>query len=141
MDCDSVLAMNSLARINLERGDMQAAMQHAEQAVDLGRNSLEDAVANDAPSPNGRRSHYIQGIMEARRALAKALAVSGEVYTASGDSIKADQSFTEAIEISETDGAGSSGEIYQRYAQSLASRGQHEKASQYFEKALARRNA
>src|SRR5439155_4461552 len=75
MDCDSVLAMNSLARISLERGDPQAALQRAEQAVELGRATLNQAQADDAPSSNGRRSHYIQSIMDARRALAKALTI------------------------------------------------------------------
>jgi tetratricopeptide (TPR) repeat protein len=135
-DCDSVLALSSLARISLEQGDREAATARAREAMELGRLALAGAEAVDKPSANGRHNGYVQSVATARRALAKALAIGGEVSTTGGDTKKADKLFSEAIGIIEMDGNGPpAGEIYQRYAQALANRGQHEKASKYFEKA------
>jgi tetratricopeptide (TPR) repeat protein len=135
-DCDSVLALSSLARISLEQGDREAATAQAREAMELGRLALAGAEAVDKPSANGTHNGYVQGVSTARRALAKALAIGGEVSTTGGNTKNADKLFSEAIGIIEMDGNGPpAGEIYQRYAQALANRGQHEKASKYFEKA------
>jgi tetratricopeptide (TPR) repeat protein len=148
MDCDMVLAINSLARASLERGDLKTAAQRAEQAMERARQALKDTEAGDEVGTNGagaKRRLYLESLANARRVLAKALAIAGEVATAQNEPKKADKWFSEAIEIIEAaDGNASSSEIYQRYAQVLAGRGQHEKASKYFERAyetLTRRNA
>jgi hypothetical protein len=52
------------------------------------------------------------------------------------DTKKVDSSFNEAIRIMEAaESAEESSDIYQRYAQVLANRGQHEQASKFYEKA------
>ena len=136
MDCDSVLALSALARIGLERKDQEAAMNWAGEAMELGRSALLSAQAVEKPATNGKRNGYVQGVSMARHALAKALAIGGAVFTSRGDARRADKLFTEAIEIVEADSAGpAAGEIYQSYAEVLAERGQHEKASKYFQKA------
>jgi tetratricopeptide (TPR) repeat protein len=133
MDCDTVLSLNNLLRVSLERGDLETATERATKAVELGRAALRDSEASRAEQ--GRRT-YVQSVASARRALAGALSLSGEVATAKGNDKEADKLFSEAIEIIEAESPeGSSGEIYQRYAQVLAGRGQHEKASKYFERA------
>ncbi|MFL5732644.1 MAG: helix-turn-helix domain-containing protein [Chloroflexia bacterium] len=136
MDCDIVLALSSLARISLERGSLDKAAERTREAIGLGRTALTGAQAAEKASANGKRDGYVPGVSVATRALAGALAIGGEVATASDDARRADKLFSEAISIIETDHAGgTAGEIYQRYAQVLANRGQHEKASRYFEKA------
>lgn len=133
MDCDTVLALNNLLRVSLERGDLQTAGERSEKAVELGRAAL--GAAEAAGSRNGRKA-FAQSVAKARRALAGALTLAGEVATAKDDHKTADKLFSEAIQIIEVAPPdGSSGEIYQRYAQVLAGRGQHEKASKYFERA------
>ncbi len=48
----------------------------------------------------------------------------------------ADQMFEEAIKLIESSAASEmSSDVYQRYAQVLASRGNHEQASRYYERA------
>jgi tetratricopeptide (TPR) repeat protein len=115
---DKAQALVNLARVSLKRGDLDAARDRSAQAVAMAR----EAVGGKAP--------------RAGSVLARALALAAEVAVQGGDAKGGDEMFGEAIKLSESGEAGEdASDIYQRYAQVLASAGKHEQASRYYEMA------
>ena len=115
---DKAQVLVNLARVSMRRGDLDAARDRGEQAVAMAR----DAVGAKAP--------------RAGSVLARSLALSGEVAGQGGDAKRGDELFEEAIKLAESGEAGEdASDIYQRYAQVLATRGKHEQASRYYEMA------
>jgi tetratricopeptide (TPR) repeat protein len=143
---DRAVALADLALLSMKRGDLEAAEARAQQAVEISR---ENAQSNQGKQNGGKGAAgkqqaqapasgpgQSQSSTDAPKVLAKALAVAGEIATQRGDTEKADKLFDEAIGIIESaEAAEVSSDIYQRYAHVLASRGQHEQASRYFERA------
>lgn len=114
---DQAQALINLARLQIGRGDLDQAADHIQRAVETSRGA--------AKTDTG-----------AKRVLARALALSGEIAAQRGNAKETDAAFNEAVEIIESGGGPDVlSDIYQRYAQVLASRGEHEQASRYFERA------
>jgi tetratricopeptide (TPR) repeat protein/DNA-binding XRE family transcriptional regulator len=139
-DSDRAVALTDLALLTMKRGDLQTAAERADQAVEVSRGTVQASQGKQNGTGKTRAgsnpAQASQQSAEATQALAKALAVAGEIATQRGDNGKADKAFAEAIEIIEkAEAAEVSSDIYQRYAHVLASRGQHEQASRYFERA------
>lgn len=139
-DVDRAVALTSMARLYMKREDFDKALGTATQAVEISRNASyaqSDQDKGRAPKRVAEEvSAYIQphAGTSAHRALAQALALSGEIASQTGDAKKTDSLFDEALQIVESNQAlDISSDIYQRYAHVLASRGQHEQASKYFE--------
>jgi tetratricopeptide (TPR) repeat protein len=100
-----------------------------DQAIALAR---QEVKAANGENGEGRA----QNKRRANLALARALALSGEVSSRGKDDKKTDTSFNESIKLMEAnEGGDEASDIYQRYAQVLANRGEHEQASKYYEKA------
>jgi tetratricopeptide (TPR) repeat protein len=77
---------------------------------------------------------------KALEVMSNTLAMAGEVSARSGDIEGAEALFAEAIRLVESSpSARIAGDIYQRYAQSLSRRGQHEQASRFYELAYSAR--
>jgi tetratricopeptide (TPR) repeat protein/DNA-binding XRE family transcriptional regulator len=144
---DRAAALTDLALLTMKRGDLEGAEARAQQAVDISR---ENVQPNQGKQNGGKGKQQAQAqaqapasgpgqsqsSTDAPKVLAKALAVAGEIATQRGDTAKADKLFDEAIGIIESaEAAEVSSDIFQRYAHVLASRGQHEQASRYFERA------
>ncbi|MEO8287493.1 MAG: tetratricopeptide repeat protein [Chloroflexota bacterium] len=147
-EVEKATVLTNLARVSLKRDNTQEAGERIEQAIALARevsksdtNSGSGARTgkgkdNDKGDGDGSEKSHAQRKVKANMVLAKALALAGEVVTRGGDARKADEHFNEAIKIIEmSEGGEASSDIYQRYAQVLAGRGQHEQASQYYERA------
>jgi tetratricopeptide (TPR) repeat protein len=129
-EVDKAVALTNLARFALKQGNLEQAEGYAQRAIDM----VQGVSPNSVTGSHGRKGH---GAMrtEQVRILSKALAVAGEVASRRGDTARADAMFDEAIHtLNGNDSAGGS-DIYQRYAQILASRGDHEQASRYYERA------
>jgi tetratricopeptide (TPR) repeat protein len=127
-DVDKAVALTNLARFALKQGNLDQADSHARQAVSLLRNyRLTGVTSNKARKAAGPMR------TENARILSKALAVAADIATERGDSAQADSMFGEAINVLEGSSSPGGSEIYQRYAQILASRGDHEQASHYYE--------
>jgi tetratricopeptide (TPR) repeat protein len=130
-DLDKALTLSSLARLSVSRGKMDEARSQVDQAIEMSR-----AAMQTGSEVQGYAMRHVHSRTSPERVLSEALALSGEVATRSGDDKKADKAFTEAIDLIERgDGGEMASDTYQRYAQVLAGRGQHEKASKYFERA------
>ena len=143
-DIDRSMVLTSMARLYLKRDDLDKALSTATQAVEISRNASYAPPGRGAAPAKGRVGEDVSGYMlaepgpgtSAHRVLAQALALSGEITSRTGDAGKTDRLFDEALQIIESNRAPDiSSDIYQRYAQVLATRGQHEKASKYFERA------
>jgi transcriptional regulator with XRE-family HTH domain/Tfp pilus assembly protein PilF len=142
-EVEKATVLTNLARVSLKRNNTAEATERVEQAIALAREAVKAGKGENSDG-QGEKSHA-QRRVRANMALARALALAGEVATRGKDPKKADTYFNEAIKIIEAgDGgergqSGQSGEessdIYQRYAHVLASRGQHEQASNYYAKA------
>jgi tetratricopeptide (TPR) repeat protein len=128
-ETDKALALTNLARFEMKRGNLEGAEAHAQSAIDLVRSTKK------ARRGGRKASRESSPGSEAARALSRALAMAGEIASHRGDAGGADRMFSEAIEVLEASHASEGGEIYQRYAQTLASRGEHEQASRYYERA------
>jgi tetratricopeptide (TPR) repeat protein len=128
-EVDKALALTNLARFELKQGNLEGANNHAERAVQI--------IKSTGSSGGKGRGKGTSQTMRAEnaRVLSKALAVAGEIATQGGDTTRADTMFTEAIDILEGHEAAGGSDIYQRYAQVLAARGDHERASKYYERA------
>lgn len=110
-------ALTNLARLALRDGDLEQANDLAKRAVQTGRTG-------------------------ANEILASALALAGEIAAQQGSVTDTDEAFNEAIrllaareEAGDRESADSAATIYRRYARVLASRGQHEQALSYVERA------
>jgi tetratricopeptide (TPR) repeat protein/DNA-binding XRE family transcriptional regulator len=115
---DKAQVLVNLARVSMKRGDLDTARERGEQAVAMAR----EAVGAKA--------------LRAGSVLARSLTLAGEVGVQSGNAKRGDELFTEAIKLAESGEAGEdASDIYQRYAQVLASGGKHEQASRYYEMA------
>jgi tetratricopeptide (TPR) repeat protein len=131
-ELEKATVLTNLARVSLKRNNATEAAERVEQAIELARQA---AKAGAAEGAEGEKNHA-QRKVRANMALAKALALAGEIATRGKDTKKVDTYFNEAIRIIEAgDNAEESSDIYQRYAHVLAGRGQHEQASKYYEKA------
>ncbi|MDQ5824737.1 MAG: tetratricopeptide repeat protein [Chloroflexota bacterium] len=141
---DRVETLTELARLALQRGDIDGAVKQAEKAVQECRRLLDDGEdggkrenvdaatkgAGEKPPANARRS------LQVRAVLVRALGVVGEAATRQEDESRADEAFLEALRLLETGvRVEKASEIYRSYAQVLATRGDHEKALYYFERA------
>ena len=139
-DVDRAVALTSMARLYMKREDFDKALGTAMQAVEISRNASYTQPDNDKDGAPKRVAEEVSAYMQshggtsAHRTLAQALALSGEIASQAGDTKKTDNLFDEALQIVESNQAlDISSDIYQRYAHVLASRGQHEQASKYFE--------
>jgi HTH-type transcriptional regulator, quorum sensing regulator NprR len=129
-DVDKATVLTNLARVSLKRKNLDQAKQRVEEAIALSRAAGKVPNGEDAGEPN-----HVQQTTRVNAVLSKALALAGEVATGNKDTKKADDYFKEAIRIIESVEGDASSDIYQRYAQVLAGRGQHEQASKYYEMA------
>ncbi|MEO6456979.1 MAG: helix-turn-helix transcriptional regulator [Chloroflexia bacterium] len=146
-DVDRAVALTSMARLYMKREDFDKAFGTAMQAVEISRNASYAQSDQNKGRASKRVAEEVSGYMQpqpytgmsAHRTLAQALALSGEIASQTGDAKKTDSLFDEALQIIESNQAVDiSSDIYQRYAHVLASRGQHEQASKYFELAYKR---
>lgn len=142
-EADRAVSLSNLAKLALRQGNLDAAYEMSRQAVEIGRATQISRQAErgkqkasgksekGAAAQSGGRRHE-----DTAEALAGALALSGEIAAQRNDAEQADATFKEAIGLLESGEAGAlASDIYQRYAQVLAGRGQHEQASSYFERA------
>jgi tetratricopeptide (TPR) repeat protein len=133
---DEADLLSGMARLHIKRGNLEEAQRYVDRAIE---------VSQDAMSSQHERRAYSTGSAHGARipdnaleVMSNALALAGEVAAHKGDNDKAETLFGRAIDMIESaPGARKAGDIYQRYAQSLSSRGQHEKASRYYERAYA----
>jgi tetratricopeptide (TPR) repeat protein len=129
---EKATVLTNLAHVSLKRNNTAEAAERIEQGIALAREAAEDGKAGEGDAEKG----HLQSSARARMVLARALALAGEVATRGNDTKKADSHFNEAIRITEAgEDSEESSDIYQRYAHVLASRGQHEQASKYYERA------
>jgi tetratricopeptide (TPR) repeat protein/DNA-binding XRE family transcriptional regulator len=128
-ETDKALALTNLARYEMKRGNLAQADAHAQSAISLVRPAKTSGKAGRKTTRDAALS------LDSARALSRALAMAGEIASQRGEAEGADRMFSEAIEVLEASHASEGGEIYQRYAQTLASRGEHEQASRYYERA------
>ncbi len=137
-EVDRAVSLTNLARLALHRGDLGAANETITQAVETGRAAQSAEQSRKGAGKGGKdvAAAHTHLSSDANEALATALALSGEIAAQRNDAGQADAMFNEAIALLESGEAGEiSSDIYQRYAQVLAGRGQHEQASRYFERA------
>jgi len=128
-DLEKATVLTNLARVSLKRNNTAEASERVEQAIALAR---QEVKASNGENGEGRA----QNKRRANLSLARALALSGEVSSRGNDTKKTDANFNEAIKLMEANqGGDEASDIYQRYAQVLANRGEHEQASKYYEKA------
>lgn len=133
---DRAEAFTSLARLSLRQGDLDEAGSRVEQAVQTSREALDAASTGTGKTASKDKGKGNNSRSRAAEVLAAALTLQGEIATQKGDASGADQAFGEAIKLLEEGHAvESASDIYRRYAQALAGRGQHEQASGYFERA------
>lgn len=126
---DSAQALINLARLQMKRGNLDQAAEHIHKAVETSRATAEIAKSVGTQGASSRD-------IDAQRVLARSLALSGEIAAQRGNTKEVDSAFGEAVQIIESSGGNEVlSDIYQRYAQVLAGRGQHEQASKYFERA------
>ena len=129
---EKATVLTNLAQVSLKRNDAAEATERIEQAIALAREASEDGNTEDGEAEGGRP----KGTARAKRVLARALALAGEIATQDKNIKKVDAHFNEAIRITEAgEDSEKSSDIYQRYAHVLASRGQHEQASKFYERA------
>lgn len=135
---DEAELLTCMARLHIERDNLDEARQYADRAIQASREALANrprVQANNNGSAQGARIPD-----NALDVMSNALALGGEVAARSGDIAGAEALFAEAIDLIESaPGTRVAGDIYQRYAQSLASRGLHEQASRYYERAYSAR--
>lgn len=138
MGLDEAELLTSMARLHIQRGNLEEAGRYADRAIEVAQGSMgsnPQSQANTFGSAHGARIPE-----NALEVMANALALAGEVAGQRGDIDKAEALFGRAIDLIEASpGARITGDIYQRYAQSLSSRGQHQKASGFYEKAYSAR--
>lgn len=128
------VALTDMARLDMKQGNPEGAQARIDEAVEIARGAVREPSAAGRGSREGGKKRG--GMTDAHRILAKSLAVAGEISTERGDHERADQAFSEAISLIEGgEGNEVSSDIYQRYAQVLANRGEHQQASKYFERA------
>jgi tetratricopeptide (TPR) repeat protein/DNA-binding XRE family transcriptional regulator len=128
-DLEKATVLTNLARVSLKRENVSEAQDRVEQAIKLVRAAAKEKEAENGESRGPSKTRI-------NMTLARALALAGEVASRGKDTKKVDSSFNEAIRIMEAgESAEESSDIYQRYAQVLANRGQHEQASKFYEKA------
>ncbi len=129
--------LTNLARVSIKRDNTAEATERIEQAIALAREAVKAGKGEaEADGERGAEKNHAQRKVRANMALARALALGGEVATRGKDPKKVDSHFSEAIKIIEAgEGGDESSDIYQRYAHVLAGRGQHEQASKFYEKA------
>jgi tetratricopeptide (TPR) repeat protein len=129
--------LTNLARVSIKRDNTAEATERIEQAIALAREAVKAGKGEaEADGEKGAEKNHAQRKVRANMALARALALAGEVATRGKDPKKVDSHFSEAIKIIEAgEGGEESSEIYQRYAHVLAGRGQHEQASKFYERA------
>lgn len=146
---DRAIALTNLAKLALRRGDLDSANQMVTQAVDTGRAATQAAAqsqknSREVAGKTGKGTEGGKSAIAARsrhpndlnEMLVSALALSGEIAAQRIDTRQADAMFDEAVALLETAEAGElSSDVYRRYAQMLAGRGQHEQAARYFERA------
>jgi tetratricopeptide (TPR) repeat protein len=131
-ELEKATVLTNLARVSLKRDNAEEAAERVEQAISLARQVAKGGAGEGG---DGEKNH-VQRKARANMALARALALAGEIATRGKDTKKVDSYFNEAIKLIEaSNNADESSDIYQRYAQVLASRGQHEQASKFYEKA------
>jgi tetratricopeptide (TPR) repeat protein len=133
-EVEKATVLTNLARVSLKKNNAAEAAERVEQAIALAREATKQSKGEGEEEKN-----HAQRKVRANMVLARALALAGEIATSNKDNKKADNHFTEAIRIVEAaqsgEGDEESSDIYQRYAQVLAGRGQHEQASKYYERA------
>jgi tetratricopeptide (TPR) repeat protein len=128
-DVDKAVALTNLARFELKQGNLEEADTHATSAVELVRRT-----SGGGSKGRGKNASPMMRA-ESSRVLSKALAVAAEIAGQRGDTSRSDEMFTEAIRLLERHESAGGSDIYQRYAQALAARGDHEQASKYYEQA------
>ncbi len=126
---ERISASAALARLLLQRDDIDSAEQEVEKALAVGQQL---GVSDMTP---------VLAV-----GLANAIALSGEIASRRNDALTTDRRFEEAIQllIGDNDWGPSSAnlgqavaEIYRRYAQVLAKRGDYKELAQYFERAYS----
>ncbi|HEY0069230.1 MAG TPA: helix-turn-helix domain-containing protein [Chloroflexia bacterium] len=135
---DEAELLASMARLHMQRDNLEEARRYSDKAIELAREAISnrpDAQANSNGSTAAARLPD-----NALEVMSNALALGGEVSARSGDIEGAEALFAEAIKLIESaPGTRMAGDIYQRYAQSLSSRGHHEEASRFYERAYTAR--
>jgi tetratricopeptide (TPR) repeat protein len=135
---DEAELLASMARLHMHRDNLEEARRYSDKAIELAREAVSnrpDAQANSNGSASETRLPD-----NALEVMSNALALGGEVSARSGDIEGAEALFAEAIKLIESaPGTRMAGDIYQRYAQSLSSRGHHEEASRFYERAYTAR--
>jgi tetratricopeptide (TPR) repeat protein len=135
---DEAELLTCMARLHIERDNLDEARQYADRAIKASREALASRPRVQASNNGSAQGTRIPD--NALDVMANALALGGEVAARSGDIAGAEALFAEAIDLIESaPGTRVAGDIYQRYAQSLASRGLHEQASRYYERAYSAR--
>ncbi len=131
--------LTCMARLHIQREDLAEARRCADRAIEISRKALADRPVRQQAANN--RSASVARIPDnALEVMSSALALGGEVSARSGDIEGAEALFAEAISLIESaPGTRAAGDVYQRYAQSLASRGLHEQASRFYERAYSAR--
>jgi tetratricopeptide (TPR) repeat protein len=135
---DEAELLSGMARLQIQRGNLDEAERYAGRAIEVAQEAMshqQDRLAHSSGSAHGARIPD-----NALEVMSNALAIAGEVAAHRGDNARAEALFGRAIDLIESaPGARKAGDIYQRYAQSLSSRGQHEKASRFYERAYSAR--
>ena len=135
---DEAELLSGMARLHIRRGDLVKAREYTDKAIAVAQEAMSGRTEGRAYSSGSAHGARIPD--NAVEVMSNALALSGEVAAHAGDIDKAEALFGRAIDLIESaPGARITGDIYQRYAQSLSSRGQHEQASRYYERAYAAR--
>lgn len=135
---DEAELLTTTSELHVQRGNLEEARRYADRAIEVSREALSIRPLTQA-SRNGT-AQAVRLPDNALEVVSNALALGGEVAARSGDIEKAEALFTEAIALVEaTSSTRIAGDIYQRYAQSLSSRGQHEEASRFYERAYSAR--
>ncbi|MDQ5824416.1 MAG: tetratricopeptide repeat protein [Chloroflexota bacterium] len=133
---DEADLLSGMARLHIKRGNLEEAERYANRAIEVSQEAKSHQHERRAHSTGSAHGARIPD--NALEVMSNALAVAGEVAAHQGDNDKAEALFGRAIDLIESaPGARIAGDIYQRYAQSLSSRGQHEQASRFYERAYA----
>lgn len=140
-DYDKATVLTNLARVSMKRNNLAQASERVDQAIGMSREAARTgAGATGSVSKDKDKGEEGKATPQSKAktnlVLAKALALAGEVATANHEADEADQHFNEAARIVEASENGAvASDIYQRYAQALANRGQHEQAAKFYERA------